>query len=127
VGILADLFVATRDDALRYEEAQDSPEFEPERYEIAQYGGVTSLEFGTLWAILEGAPWNVERHMLTNLAHGEGGETWLDEFPAEYVALLAASDEASLVSAADAWGNIDELQCSGPPPHDFLGHALEGS
>lgn len=60
-----------------------------------------------------GRSWNVERHMLTNLAHGEDGETWLDEFSAEYVALLAGLDESSLANAADAWGRTEELQCSG--------------
>ena len=105
MSILAEVFVSTKSDALRYEvETKSGHEPAAERFEVVRYSRLTSLEFGTLWAILESAEWDVNRHMLKSLAHSD--ETWLEEFPDSYVSLLASAEEDHLLSASKAWGGV---------------------
>jgi hypothetical protein len=114
VGLLADVFVSSREDAFLYEDCPESDK-EPQggRFVRVEYTGLTTLEFGTLWAIIEGAEWEVERHMLRNLAHTEEGGTWLEEFPQELVRLLAALDTQLILPISTAWGETEELNCPG--------------
>jgi hypothetical protein len=62
MGILADFFVATPQDALDYESRRGHHDELQGRYELFSAGRVTGLEIGVLWALLEGAlayPWTV--------------------------------------------------------------------
>lgn len=112
MGILADVFVATPDDALRYEDVfMDEGDMSP--FERVEYNGFTSLEFGTLWAIVDGVEWDVARHTLSMVRAGDEGETWLERFPEDLVTSLAAVSEPSIAKIADAWGKTEELQCDG--------------
>ena len=111
MGILADIFVATRADALRYEELlTNDGDMSP--FERVEYKSLTGLEFGTLWAILEGAEWDVDRHMLATIDTGSE-ETWLEEFPAQLVEVLAAIDEKQIAKIASAWGKTEEVSSPG--------------
>lgn len=112
--MLSDFFVADAADALRYaqrhEEADEGEEIE-RRLNPAQYKNVTGLELGTLWAILEGAEWNVKKHMPDTISEGEEGESWLHRFPVELTRLLANLDEAGLCRAAEDWAETEEMDC----------------
>lgn len=112
MGILADVFVATTADALRYEEVM-LDKGDMSAFERVESKGFTSLELGTLWAIIDGVEWDVDRHMLTTVKAADEGETWLEQFPDALVASLAALTESSIPKIADAWGKTEELQCSG--------------
>jgi hypothetical protein len=109
MSILADFFVATPTDALEYESLMMAEEPLLERFLRAQYKGFTSLELGFLWAILEQTDWNVERHKLEHISHGEEGETWLERFPEEFVGLVALITDETVV--AERWAQHEELAC----------------
>ena len=110
MNIRADLFVATRPDAPRYEACLRRGE-EPPFSEVHVSGHITGLEFGTLWAILEQQPWDPERHMLVDLSPEEGGDTWLNEFPSRLTELLGALDDAGSEAALVKWAATEESQC----------------
>jgi len=112
MGLLCDLFVADRNAALSY--ADMAREGVPERSEglsVREFKGLTSLEFGTLWAILEKQEWNVDRHMLVDVAFGEEHESWLHQFQDEYAGLLAGLDADAMQAAAQEWARSEELDC----------------
>jgi hypothetical protein len=111
LGILADLLVASTADALLYNESAEtrgSPS--PDRFERVEYKHFSGLEFGTLWALIDGQKWDVHRYTLRHITHGDEGESWLEEFPAALVATLAAFDDSRVAGVAEAWGKTDELK-----------------
>jgi hypothetical protein len=110
MGILADIFVSTEEDALLYDSLDERP---TERYDVVLYKRLTSLEFGRLWAIIDGEEWDVHRHMLRNISHGDEGEQWLEVFPAELVAKLAGLPDDGMEDLSNAWGKTEELQWDG--------------
>jgi hypothetical protein len=110
MGILADIFVSTEGDALLYDPLTGRP---ADRYDVVQYKHFTGLEFGTLWAIIDGEKWDVKRHKLRHISHGDEGEQRLEAFPAELVAKLAALPVDDLDGLATKWGKTDELRCDG--------------
>ena len=115
MGMLADFFVATRQDALHYAKRDaDADEGEDIRIRLApaEYKGFTGLEIGTLWAIFEGAEWEVDRHMPESLFLGEESASWLEEFPSELIQLLANATSEDVAKAASAWAITEELNCS---------------
>lgn len=122
MGILADIFVATEDEALAYESSIDSDDIE--KYERVEFKGLTGLEFGTLWAILENEEWDVDVHMLEDVSYGEDGETWLMMFPDELISLLCSVENNNFESVLDQWAITEELQMSGWEPAE-VGTVLE--
>ena len=115
MGILADIFVCDPADAPKYEARRraggiaDDP-----RYLRVEYKGVSGLEFGTLWALLENRFWDVRRHMLDDIAYGKSDETWLNQFPEGFVTLLAGMDQGSLAPMSSRWSQTDELHGTRP-------------
>lgn len=111
MGILADFFVASPEDARRYA-SPDSVGDTKLREQIApaEWKGFTPLELGTLWAILEGQDWNIKRHWLIEELLESQGESWLFRFPQPLVDLLASATEEQLASANSAWAATEELQ-----------------
>jgi hypothetical protein len=101
MGLMTELFVAAPERAVTYR-ADSSADFER-----VQLGGVTSLEFETLWAILDGEAWNVDKHRLREVASTEA--EWVFEFPVAYVEKLKSLSEAAKESAASSWAETDEL------------------
>src|SRR6516164_11483850 len=85
MAILTDIFVSSPADAQRYEALEPKRSGGP--FELVQFKGLTSLEFGTLWAILNNEEFDFDKHALESLA--PEGETWLFRFPAAYVQKLA--------------------------------------
>ncbi|QEI06333.1 hypothetical protein FXN63_11190 [Pigmentiphaga aceris] len=112
MGLLCDLFTADHDAALAYaHKAAQGADNRSEGVSVREFKGLTSLEFGTLWAILEKQEWDVDRHMLIDVAFGEDNESWLHQFQNEYLRLLAALDAEGMQAAAQEWGASEELNC----------------
>jgi len=116
MGIPADVFVATEADALEYHEKNLTGEDLPtDRYLRVEYKGLTSLEFGMLWAILDDVSWDVDVHMLDDLAGGgaadddDADESWLCRFPCPFVELLAALPDSDLDGVSSAWADCEEM------------------
>ncbi len=111
MGILTHLFVASAEDARRYlDRLSTKAPLSPELYERAVHEGLTPLEFGTLWAILQQREWDVAEHQLEHMTHGEEGEIWLEAFPQAYTALLAELQDGQLSDLADRWSKTEELE-----------------
>ncbi len=115
MGLLADFFVATPEQALRYANRDaDADEGEEIRALLSplEYKRFTGLEIGMLWAILEGSEWEVGKHMPESCFLGEEGESWLEQFPSPLVQLLASASEEQVNSAASSWASTEELNCN---------------
>jgi len=104
MGILCNVFVAKPSQALAYRGSPAAAGIEVERF-----GGFTELEFGTLWAILEGVDWDVKRHMPERLWRSEDGESWICRFPDPLVTLLADASDGAIAAAAAKWAATDEI------------------
>jgi hypothetical protein len=115
MGILADIFVATPEVAASYDAMTLTPKFRkmPDRVE---YGGLTGVELGKLWAILADKTWSVKTHMLETVTTYNGGEQWLLRFPTPFVELLAALPKNRVKQIATAWAETDELAGWGLSP-----------
>jgi hypothetical protein len=117
VGLLADFFVATPEDALQYGTfVQNGEPIPADRIQVVSYKNFTPLALERLWAILRREEWDVKRHNLEYVFHSEDGESWLFRFPNEMVQRLSALKETDLHQVAGAWvnppevpGNSDEL------------------
>jgi len=114
LGMLADFFIAYPAEAMRYANRNDDPD-EGEEIELllnpAQFKGITGLEIGTLWAILECREWDVKRHMPEDICVGEDDESWLYRFPDDLTSILANSDKEGLTRASEQWAKTEELDC----------------
>lgn len=90
MGLLTAFYVASDADALSYKDYPIRGEEAPiGKFEASEFPGITSLEIGTLWAILANEEWDVDRHILELVWDKEDGEEMILRFPAELVQLLA--------------------------------------
>lgn len=106
MGILTELFVATPDEAAGHDgDARVGSE-------RVQLGGLTSLEFESLWAILEEEEWNPEKHSLREVAASE--ETWVFAFPDACIDRLRQVKQEEIPDAAMQWAATEELDGSDP-------------
>lgn len=120
MGLLADVFVTPPDDALEYESLVQNRAALVEKYQPAEYRNLTGLEFGSLWAILTNEKWNYDKHKLKEIGFGEGGETWLMEFPSDLISLLSSLDDGELPAVAAKWAKTEELVLRGGDDVDEL-------
>jgi hypothetical protein len=104
MGLLTELFVAREKEARSYDHTSAG------RLPGVQLGGLTNLEFETLWAILAGEEWSAETHALEEVASTE--ETWTFKFPPAYLEILRALDSSRISEAARAWAATEELSCA---------------
>ncbi|MBL9149380.1 MAG: hypothetical protein JNM94_11860 [Phycisphaerae bacterium] len=104
MSLLTDLFVAKESSASGY--GPDSAA----RFDRAQLGGLTNLEFETLWAILLGQEWDVETHALREVVAGD--ESWIHQFPPSYVAKLLTLGTAEMTSASKKWAATEEVSAT---------------
>lgn len=115
MGLIADFFIAGPVEAIRYANRIEDPD-EGEEIELLlnplQFNGITDLEIGTLWAILERREWDIEKHMPEDIYVGEDGESWLHRFPDELTILLANSSADGLESASEQWAKTEEIDCN---------------
>lgn len=145
MGILCELFVATRRNALKFESRLDVAK--PPAYERAEAKGLTPLEFETLWAILQGESFDAKRHQLEDLYFGthsqsalgrfhmklliwkamlqsllgkDVGSSWLHRFPKPYVNRLANLKDDEISHIAAAWSKTEEMARSAPRDLDDM-------
>ncbi|MGX9699302.1 hypothetical protein ACWYXK_20220 [Janthinobacterium lividum] len=115
MGLIADFFIAGPAEAIRYaNRIEDSDEGEEIELLLkpVQFKGITDLEIGTLWAILERREWDIDKHMPEDIYVGEDGESWLHRFPDELTSLLASSNVDALESASEQWAKTEEIDCN---------------
>src|SRR5258705_11511081 len=111
MGTLADVLVASHEDAVAYEDLiNDGEPIELPRFERLQLKAFTGLDFGHLWAILEARAWDVSRHMLQAVSRGGEYESWLERFPEPFVSALANLDQAAIPDVCKSWGATEELR-----------------
>jgi len=122
MGILCDIFIAEPADALRYDSLDESDRDAP-LFDRIQFKSLTHLEFGTLWAILEGEEFDIDRHTLVSKSPAES--TWLFQFPVAYVKKLAGLTGAEIKKAAIAWGATEELQCEPSEAEELIGPVVD--
>ena len=108
MGILADLFVAHPADAPGYEEQLKNRDALQKRFERVEFKGLTDLEFSTLWALLKGEEWDLEKHALEEVT--PAGNTWLFRFPSSFVQQLTSIDERRISDVSIPWAATEELQ-----------------
>ena len=113
MGILSDLFVATPAAANDYAASiLRGRAVHTAKYHPAEYKGLTTLEFGMLWALIEGAEWEIDKHMLEEVSYGEGNGSWLCRFQSPLVDLLSQLTDAHIDKYAAAWAQTEELSGS---------------
>lgn len=110
MSIFTTVFVDTPDAAARF--AQSGPP--GDHPDTVQFGGLTNLEFETLWAIVCKENFNLERHALESLFLGKDGTPWLWRFPDAFVTTLSEFDTSQVANAAKAWVATEELSGSEP-------------
>ena len=103
MGIVAELFVATDEEAKTYDGGA------PPRFAGLQLRGLTSLDFETLWASLEGVEWGPDSPSL-QVVRAEG-EMWTFKFPGEYVRRLGELDVPRVAALAERWAASETLAC----------------
>jgi hypothetical protein len=103
MGLLTELFVGHDGDAKKFDAARGSGA------RSVKLGGLTNLEFETLWAILSAEEWNPETHALEEVASTDS--TWTFKFPRAYIDRLRALDAPGISSAAKSWAATEELSC----------------
>jgi hypothetical protein len=108
MSVLTELFISTAESAKGYDEHT------ADRYERVQLGGLTNLEFETLWAILDAEEWDPETHALDEIASTESA--WVFQFPPRYLERLQALPDTAKPAVADAWAATDELSTT---PDEF--------
>jgi len=105
MGLLCDLFVSTPEEALKY--ADPIGTLSPTTDPSGEWTGLRSHEFGLLWAILEGRPYEPKRHDLVPVKVDD--ERWLYRFPDDFVALLLPLRGKEIDRAATAWADLEAL------------------
>jgi len=113
VGILSDFFIATPEQAVRYAKRYDEPDKGNTITQLLkplELKNLTGLEMGTLWAILEGVEWDVDKHMLEEVLHDES--SGVERFPDELIQLLVRADKTEIEAACSPWAATEELNCS---------------
>lgn len=114
MGLLSDFFVASKEEAKRYADRmseKDQSKTTASQLRPAEHTGLTDLEVGTLWAILEGKEWDADLHELESDESGDDeGDFWLFRFPDRLVQLLAHAEHSALEAALHQWAETEELQ-----------------
>jgi hypothetical protein len=104
MGLQTELFIASEEDAARYDGLNGNS------FERIQLGGLTNLEFETLWAIFDDAEWDAKRHGLKQIASTNA--SWTFQFPAAYLAKLQSFDANQVNEAAAVWSATEEIAAS---------------
>lgn len=113
MGLLSDFFVANEEEAARYANRMnedDQGKAIALHLRPAEHNGITDLEVGTLWAILEDKEWDADVHELENDEDGDEGSSWLFRFPDRLVQLLARAEPPALDAALHRWADTEELE-----------------
>lgn len=111
MGILADLFVATSEEAKQYNDSilKFDRDKHLKRFAPVEMRNLTSLEFGALWALIQNQKWDYDKHDLEQISLYDDGHSWLYKFPTDYIDQLAHLNEAKIAHHAKNWANTEEL------------------
>ena len=104
MGLLTELFIAPEKDAPSFDHRSGA------RFERERLGGLTNLEFETLWAILEDVEWDAKKHALAQVASTDA--SWTFRFPQGYVDRLLKLAAPERARAAAAWAATEEISAS---------------
>lgn len=106
MSLLADLYLAHDDDAVRYNTTPD------EFTDRAEHKSITPLEFSTLWAIMRGVEWDGDLlDEFPCLLEVDGGEILIHRFPAAILTDLVALTPDRVASITAEWAATEELDC----------------
>lgn len=107
MGVLAELYIADGDQqALEYDAHPDV--FAEKR----QYRNFTALELSTLWAITQGAAWDVALlDEFPELLVVDGGERLVHRLPKAMIEALAKMTQERVLASCANWAATDELRC----------------
>ena len=115
MGILADVYLSTAADAVKYDAA---PKLFPDRL---QYKSFTPLEFSTLWAFMRGVEWDVGMmNEFPCLLVKDGGERLIHGLPTAMVQSLSSLTPNQIAVLATKWAATDELACQPSDIQPFL-------
>jgi hypothetical protein len=117
MAILTDIFVCAPEDATKYESLLKTGKLS-NLFEVVQFKGLTNLEFGTLWAIIEGKQFDFDKHGLASLS--PQAETWLFRFPPKLVQALAALSSPAVETIAESWAKTEELHWDPPEAREVV-------
>jgi hypothetical protein len=102
-------FLAGRVAAPAATEVSQSP-----REDGANYVGITPLELSTLWAIIEGAEWDVKMMRLFPIVTAVSvGDQIVHEIPASIAERLAAMSQDDIARIAQLWTTTVEMSLRG--------------
>lgn len=101
MSILADVFIATRKDALNYD--AQSP-----GYQRLELPGLTDIELSTLWALVQGKEFDFDKHELGTL--DADTDALIFSFPKRFIADLANLSEDKIAAVAAQWAESEEMQ-----------------
>jgi hypothetical protein len=105
MGLLTNIFVAPTKSP---PDPEEEPEL-PDGYSL-QLKSITSLELTTLWAIIDGEPWNPDRMVgFKSLNRSEEGP-WLERCPRGLGASLCKVEDEDVDRIARAWAATDEMR-----------------
>src|SRR5690349_1334601 len=122
MGILTELFIAEPGDADSYPAKREELSAAA-RYARVQLGGLHSLHFSTLWAIIESEEWDVNKHDLPSIL--PPSDTWLFRFPEQFARSLSELDESQLEEIAAQWARTEEMHCD-PSDARYVLDELQG-
>ena len=116
MSLLSDFYIATPDDAVRYDSDRSLPDTER-----AEFNGLTYEELANLWAILQDMePAPEHSDAFESVLVVDGGQRLINRFPPDFVAALATLDAASASAAAAEWTQTGELAYMSCEPSDVL-------
>ena len=105
MSLLSDFFIATPDNAARYDSDRNLP-----AAERAEFKGVTYAELADLWAALQNTePTPDHAKAFESVLVVDGGQRLINRFPTEFVSLLAGLDDTTAAAVAAKWIQTGEL------------------
>jgi len=111
MSLLADLFVSSDQEAVKYD---SNPEYFKTR---AQFTSITFLELSMLWAIIEGKEWKADSLDEFNcLLQLEDGSKMIYRLPDRMTTNISKLNKEDLEIAVKKWAATEELNCS---PNDI--------
>ncbi|HEV2294708.1 MAG TPA: hypothetical protein VGR35_12715 [Tepidisphaeraceae bacterium] len=116
MGVLADIYVASRNEAAEYDA-------DPKRFaaEAASWKLFTELELSILWALLQGREWDVElMDRFENVLTKDGGERMITRLPDEFIDDILSVDEGRIEQAVNEWAVSEELGCDPEEVRPFV-------
>lgn len=103
MSILADIFLASSQQALSYDGTDKHEEIE--KIELTD---ITELELGVLWSIIDEIEFDFDEHELEFIDNS--GDASLYLFPDSFIFSLARLTKEDVEEFAVNWADIDEMQ-----------------